>query len=241
MAIRGRLPTSIGSAGNSSPRALPAGIGVRVFGEGGQPTAFWSRGQIAWSSDTTSIQGSLQAGAFRPPAPDTNNRMATVDRLRGGFLAAPMKWSRQCTMLRLAQRGIRRWCMYESEAVAYLTSCYPRASDTFIRDEIQSLRNQGVKITSFAIRRPDPVQLVSDQLRNESQSNRLPAWRRTGSADLDGRNTVPPPAPARFLRAAFRMFTSHPPGFGNRVRQVAYLVEAAGLARHLRSGDPACP
>ncbi|CAN5185182.1 glycosyltransferase [soil metagenome] len=39
--------------------------------------------------------------------------------------------------------------------IAYLTSQYPAASHTFIRREIESLREQGISIDTLSIRRPD--------------------------------------------------------------------------------------
>ena len=52
--------------------------------------------------------------------------------------------------------------------IAYFTSVYPRASDSFIRGEVDALRRQGIEVQTFALRAPENQQLVSEELRKEA-------------------------------------------------------------------------
>jgi len=45
--------------------------------------------------------------------------------------------------------------------IAYLASRYPAVSHTFIQREIAGLRDQGVTIDTFAIRRAQPDEVLS--------------------------------------------------------------------------------
>src|SRR3954471_13181913 len=52
--------------------------------------------------------------------------------------------------------------------VAYFTSLYPYASDTYVRNEINALRQQGWEVLPFALRRPADNMLVDAELRKEA-------------------------------------------------------------------------
>src|SRR3954471_21545823 len=54
--------------------------------------------------------------------------------------------------------------------LAYLTSLYARASDTFIRLEVARLRELGHTVHTFSVRRCDPAELVDDGVRREHAS-----------------------------------------------------------------------
>ncbi len=58
--------------------------------------------------------------------------------------------------------------MKDAMTIAYLTSVYPRATDTFVRNEVLRLREQGHTIHTFSIRRADDSQMVSALVRSES-------------------------------------------------------------------------
>src|SRR5512138_1179034 len=53
--------------------------------------------------------------------------------------------------------------------IAYLTSQYPAASHTFIRREVEALREQGVAIDTFSIRRPGAGEASSDADKAEAE------------------------------------------------------------------------
>ncbi len=117
--------------------------------------------------------------------------------------------------------------------VAYLTSVYPRATDTFIRSEVEQLRLLGWDVRPFSVRRPSARELVSEEVREES--------RRTFYLLGAGVLRLAFAAAAALVRSPRRMaaalrlaFRTGAPGVRARVRQVAYLLEAALLAREMR-------
>ena len=57
--------------------------------------------------------------------------------------------------------------MPERPTIAYLTSHYARASDTFIRGEVEQLRRLGHVVHTFSVRKPDASELVSEAVRRE--------------------------------------------------------------------------
>src|SRR3954453_2158011 len=57
--------------------------------------------------------------------------------------------------------------MPERPPIAYLTSVYARSSDLYIRGEVVHLRALGFVVHTFSIRRPDPRELVSEEIRRE--------------------------------------------------------------------------
>ena len=54
--------------------------------------------------------------------------------------------------------------------VAYLTAFYPRATDTFIQREVAEMRNRGVEIHTFSIRRAGDEHLVGLEQKAESET-----------------------------------------------------------------------
>ena len=54
--------------------------------------------------------------------------------------------------------------------IAYITGTYPRATDTFIQREIAGLREQGVEVSTFSVRRPGYEQLVGPEQRSEYEN-----------------------------------------------------------------------
>src|SRR5919112_307095 len=52
-------------------------------------------------------------------------------------------------------------------SVAYLTSAYARASDSFIRGEVAQLRALGHTVHTFSVRKSPASELVSEEIRRE--------------------------------------------------------------------------
>lgn len=120
-------------------------------------------------------------------------------------------------------------------AIAYLTSLYPRPSDSFIRGEVAQLRALGWTVETFSVRQPTPDLLVSEDIRHEH-----------------GRTTYLLRSPLNLLIACFWCLLwlfLHPhrtlpalalvrrlswPGLKGRLWPLAYFLEALLLARHLR-------
>lgn len=125
--------------------------------------------------------------------------------------------------------------MTESPMIlAYLTSAYARASDTFIRAEVTQLRADGHTVHTFSIRRPAASELVSDEIRRERSTTvdivAAGPLRLLGAGLLELFRS-----PGRFLSVARLAQRVGTPGLKGRLWPQAYLLEAAFLARHLRA------
>lgn len=116
--------------------------------------------------------------------------------------------------------------------IAYLTSQYARASDSFIRGEVEQLRRLGCQVKTFSIRAPETSQLVSAEIRRE----------REATDDILG-HSLPvllahllmvclqhPVRSWEVLRVAMACST---PGLKGRLWVFAYWLEAAYLSRQL--------
>ena len=61
--------------------------------------------------------------------------------------------------------------------IAYFTSAYPRATDTFIQREVLHLRHQGHDVLTYALRKPGMDHNVSSLVKSERDNTHylLPA------------------------------------------------------------------
>ncbi len=122
--------------------------------------------------------------------------------------------------------------MSEPLVLSYLTSSYARASDSFVRNEVRTLRELGHTVHTFSIRRPPQHEVVGEEVDAE--------FRRTHYI-LDA-------GAKRLLRAVLRRVRHDALGFGRaallagrigqpgvrgRAWPFAYLVEATYLAEQL--------
>src|SRR5919197_64293 len=92
--------------------------------------------------------------------------------------------------------------------IAYLASRYPAVSHTFIQREIAGLRDRGVPIDTFAIRRAQPDEVLS----------------RADEAEARATYALLPARLTHLLRAHLRALVRHPRGYK------ATLAEALRLA-----------
>ncbi len=117
--------------------------------------------------------------------------------------------------------------------IAYITSAYGRASDTFIRNEIKELRRFGHTVETFSIRLPEASHIVDAEISEERARTiyllSAGIFQFLLAALLEFFRS-----PLRFLRAFSRTHQLTGDGFKNRLREFAYLLEAAYLARQLR-------
>ncbi len=81
-----------------------------------------------------------------------------------------------------------------SSVIAYLTSAYARATDTFIRDEVSWLRAGRGQVVTFSIRKPAATEVVNDVDRGRAGADDLPA--RPAAEQLRGRHPAVAPAGA---------------------------------------------
>ncbi len=117
--------------------------------------------------------------------------------------------------------------------IAYLTSQYARASDTFIRAEVAELRRLGFTVHTFSVRTPPGAEQFSPAIQAERATTEdlLSA----GAVGLAVSTGVAMTRPGRFARAARLAAGVGSPGVKGRLWPVAYLAEAAHLARRLRA------
>jgi glycosyltransferase involved in cell wall biosynthesis len=118
--------------------------------------------------------------------------------------------------------------------IAYLTSLYARASDSFVRAEVAELRRLGHTVHTFSIRRPPGSELSSDDVRHE--------YERTDYVLAHGvaallRATARRAArrPLTFARTVGLALRIGQPGLRGRVWPFAYLLEACYLADRLEA------
>lgn len=116
--------------------------------------------------------------------------------------------------------------------IAYLTSQYARASDTFIRNEVVELRRRGHEVSTFSIRRDAAVGNLSEEVRTEQASTTYileqPLLALAGA--LAWAMTTRPSGLVRTLRLAWQ---TRAKGLKGTLLQLAYVVEAAYLGRAL--------
>lgn len=118
--------------------------------------------------------------------------------------------------------------------IAYLTSAYARASDTFIRGEVEQLRALGWTVHTFSVRKSPVHEAVSDEIKREQENTEYLLHRNAGQLFGAGLKILIT-RPGRFLSAARLAMKTSPPGIKARLWQLAYLFEAALLARRMES------
>jgi len=116
--------------------------------------------------------------------------------------------------------------------IAYLTGCYPRASDSFIRTEVEQLRLLGHEVHTFSVRRADLSHMVSEEVINEYKNTQylLDSIPKLFGAFFKTCLL----SPVRMFQAAKVAWKTCSPGIKAIVWQLAYLVESSLLASHLK-------
>jgi colanic acid/amylovoran biosynthesis glycosyltransferase len=116
--------------------------------------------------------------------------------------------------------------------IAYFTSSYPRATDTFIRREVAGLRKLGIDVRTFAVRRSSAEHDVDQDILEEKRRTRylLPA----GPLLLLLRNlSALARAPGRYFSAVALAAGTAAPGLRARIFQFIYFQEGVLLAAEL--------
>ena len=98
--------------------------------------------------------------------------------------------------------------------IAYLASRYPAVSHTFIQREIAGLREQGVTIDTFAIRRAQPDEVLS----------------RADEAEARATYALLPVRLTHLLRAHLRALVRHPRGYRATLREALRLADGPTAA-----------
>ena len=125
--------------------------------------------------------------------------------------------------------------MPDGPVIAYLTSAYARASDSFIRGEVAQLRALGFTVHTFSVRKSPPNELVSEDVKREHANTEfLLEKQNLPRLPLATMRTMLR-SPGRFFSALRLALKCAPPGMRAKVWAVAYVMEACLLAERLRA------
>lgn len=117
--------------------------------------------------------------------------------------------------------------------LAYLCGVYPTATNTFIQREVSGLRDMGIHVETFSVRRPERIE--QGGVEQESERRRttyiLPCspWRLVRA---HGRMLIG--SPGSYLRGLWLAFTIRSPGLHALLYQLFYFLEAGVLAAQMR-------
>ena len=118
--------------------------------------------------------------------------------------------------------------------LAYLTSQYPAASHTFIRREIEALREQGWSIDTFSVRPPGSDETASDADRMEADQT-FYILRQSLLAFAGAHIAALFTQPLAYFRTLGLALTHRPPGARGLFLGLAHFAESVLLARELRT------
>ncbi len=116
--------------------------------------------------------------------------------------------------------------------IAYLTGQYPRATDTFIQREVAGLRELGVEVDTFSIRRTGDEHMVGSEqkLERERTFYLLPP----NPIDLLlSHISLLLTSPQRYLQAIALAWTTSQPGLQGALYQFFYFLEAGILTKQI--------
>ena len=117
--------------------------------------------------------------------------------------------------------------------IAYMTGEYPRATDTFIQREVASLRQSGVHVQTFSIRKPHNKENVGPETQAELERTYYVFPPKVGKI-LGAHWKLLVSSPGRYLGALKTALTVRPAGVKPFIWQIAYFVEAGVIAREFR-------
>lgn len=117
--------------------------------------------------------------------------------------------------------------------IAYLTGQYPRATDTFIQREVAGLRELGVEVDTFSIRRTGDEHMVGaeQKLERERTFYILPP---NPMNLLLSHISLLITAPKRYLQAIKLAGTTSQPGLQGALYQFFYFLEAGILTKQIQ-------
>jgi len=117
--------------------------------------------------------------------------------------------------------------------IAYMTGEYPRATDTFIQREVAALRNSGVHVETFSVRKPPEKENVGPEQQAERKGTHylVPPYPWTLIKSHAG---LLAKSPGRYFRALGLALRARAPGVKALLTQMAYFVEAGLVAARMR-------
>ncbi len=116
--------------------------------------------------------------------------------------------------------------------IAYLTGEYPRATDTFIQREVVTLREMGVDVQTFSIRRTGDEHMVGEEQKQERDRTFyiLPS----GPVNLFLAHLKLLASPKRYLQTIKLAWQTSQPGIKGAIYQLFYFLEAGILAQQIK-------
>jgi glycosyltransferase involved in cell wall biosynthesis len=117
--------------------------------------------------------------------------------------------------------------------IAYLTSQYPAASHTFIRREIEALRDEGWTVDTFSVRKPGVGEAASERDRVE-QAGTFYLLGRSPLAFIGAHAAGFFSSPASYLRTLVHSLGHRAPGARGMLLGLAHFAESVLLARELK-------
>ncbi len=116
--------------------------------------------------------------------------------------------------------------------IAYLNSEYPSLSHTFIEREVRHLRDLGVDVRTFSVRRVSAKSAPGET--NAAAAAATVALQDGTLSTVMSMLVAAATRPAGFIRAIVASQRLSPGGLAARLRHAAYAAQGAILARHLR-------
>ncbi|MBW4593971.1 MAG: glycosyltransferase family 4 protein [Brasilonema angustatum HA4187-MV1] len=117
--------------------------------------------------------------------------------------------------------------------IAYLTGEYPRATDTFIQREVTTLREMGVDVQTFSVRRTGDEHIVGEEQKLERDRTFYilpPNFINLVLAHL----SLLFASPKKYLQAIKLAFSTSQPGLRGALYQLFYFLEAGILAKQIK-------
>lgn len=117
--------------------------------------------------------------------------------------------------------------------IAYLTGEYPRATDTFIQREVAALREQGIDVFTFSVRRTGAEHIVGPEQQAEADRTFyiLPP---NPLNLLLAHLTLLVSSPKRYLQAVKLAWNTHQEGIRGTLYQLFYFLEAGIVAHQIK-------
>lgn len=118
--------------------------------------------------------------------------------------------------------------------ILYLTGGYPRASHTFILREVMALRRAGLDVRTASVRFSPPSELIGPE-EEAAQAETFHVLRaaRNPFRLVSDHVAALLAGPGRYARALILAARTGRPGLAGGLKQAAYFLEAAVLARHM--------
>ncbi|ELR96297.1 glycosyltransferase family 4 protein [Gloeocapsa sp. PCC 73106] len=120
--------------------------------------------------------------------------------------------------------------------IAYMTSEYPRATDTFIQREIEALRLNGAEVYTFSIRRTGDEHIVGPEQQKE-RDNTFYVLPPNILRLLLSHLTLLFTAPGRYFKTIVLAWSTRRYGVMGTIYQLFYFLEAGVIAQEIRQKD----